>query len=229
MLGFQPCVVEIGGQFPEKWWKVVVCPATIYGFNFVNAGRKRKYKKCRSLLLPCSLITAWNCGCFWFLGFFLREGWRTKKDVKNFCSGKILMQVQSHVRLHKNWCSASHSTHSNILKEALRLKPYSEPTKPPCWGSEWIWAICCNCEVFVVSFWFFLCLATDIATPNKEPVQETNSTQRSHPSWPPASPPEGRSKWRQEGEKFKSVRTKMSSNQEPESVRNGLSTKVAKD
>ena len=56
---------------------------------------------CRSLLLPCSLITGWNCGCFWFLGFFLREGWWTKNGVKNFCSGKqFLMQVQSHVRLH---------------------------------------------------------------------------------------------------------------------------------
>ena len=69
--------------------------------SWTRAGKKGSKIGCRSLLLPCSLITGWNCGCFWFLGFFLREGWWTKKDVKNFCSGKqFLMRVQSHVRLH---------------------------------------------------------------------------------------------------------------------------------
>ena len=68
--------------------------------SWTRAGKGNKIG-CRSLLLPCSLITGWNCGCFWFLGFFLREGWWTKIDVKNFCGGKqFLMQVQSHVRLH---------------------------------------------------------------------------------------------------------------------------------
>ena len=100
MLGFQPCVVEIGGQFPEKWWRVAVCPATILWVQLRERGQEKEIKKCCSLLLPCSLITGWSCGCFWALGFFLREGWWTKKDVKTFCSGKILMQVQSHVQLH---------------------------------------------------------------------------------------------------------------------------------
>ena len=68
--------------------------------SWTRAGKGNKIG-CRSLLLPCPLITGRNCGCFWFLGFFLREGWWTKKDVKNFCSGKqFLMEVQSHVRLH---------------------------------------------------------------------------------------------------------------------------------
>ena len=57
-------------------------------------GRKGNKIGCRSLLLPCPLITGWNCGCFWFLGFFMRAGWWTKKYVKNFCSGKqFLMWV----------------------------------------------------------------------------------------------------------------------------------------
>ena len=76
--------------------------------SWTRAGKGKENKiGCRSLLLPCSLITGWNCGCFWFLGFSLREGWWRKKDVKNFCSGKhFLMKVQSHVRLHPQiFCS----------------------------------------------------------------------------------------------------------------------------
>ena len=95
-----PVSWKLGANFQKNGGRLWCAQQLFYGFNFVSAGRKRKYKKCRSLLLPCSWITGLNCGCFWFLGFFLREGWWTKKDVKNFCSRKILMQVQSHVRLH---------------------------------------------------------------------------------------------------------------------------------
>ena len=45
MLGFQPCVVEIGGQCPEKWWRVVVCPATSLWVQLRERGQEKEIKK----------------------------------------------------------------------------------------------------------------------------------------------------------------------------------------
>ena len=44
LLGFQPCVAEIGGQFPEKWWRVVVCQATILWVQLRERGQEKKIK-----------------------------------------------------------------------------------------------------------------------------------------------------------------------------------------
>ena len=44
MLGFQPCVVEIGGQFPEKWWRVVACQATILWVQLRERGQEKEIK-----------------------------------------------------------------------------------------------------------------------------------------------------------------------------------------
>ena len=89
---FPPCAAQIRLRFPEGGfagnqasisspvsWKlganfqknggVLWCAKQLfyYKFNFVNAGTKRNKIACHSLLLPCSLITGWNRGCFWFL------------------------------------------------------------------------------------------------------------------------------------------------------------------
>ena len=44
MLGFQPCVVESGGRFPEKWWGVVVCQATILWVQLRERGQEKEKK-----------------------------------------------------------------------------------------------------------------------------------------------------------------------------------------
>ena len=43
-LGFQPCVVEIGGQFPETWWRVVVCQVTILWVQLCERGHEKEIK-----------------------------------------------------------------------------------------------------------------------------------------------------------------------------------------
>ena len=97
---FQPCVVEIGGQFPEKWWKVVVCPATILWVQLRERGQEKEMQKMPQpfvAMLVDNSVELWMFLVSWvlFTGRMVK-----KKDVKNFCSRKILMQVQSHVRLH---------------------------------------------------------------------------------------------------------------------------------
>ncbi len=55
----------------SSWW----CgKREVLGFNPLNVGTKRTKKiACPSLLLPCQSITEWNCGCLWFLMFFMRK------------------------------------------------------------------------------------------------------------------------------------------------------------
>ena len=43
-LGFQPCIVEIGCKFPERWWRVVVCPATILWVQLRERGGEKEIK-----------------------------------------------------------------------------------------------------------------------------------------------------------------------------------------
>ena len=43
-LGFQPCIVEIGCKFPERWWRVVVCQATILWVQLRERGGEKEIK-----------------------------------------------------------------------------------------------------------------------------------------------------------------------------------------
>ena len=149
-------LLETEHRFPAlcrgNWWPIsrkmvegcgVPSNYSMGSTSWTRAGKGNKIGCC-SLLLPCSLITGWNCGCFWFLGFFLREGWWTKKDVINFCSGKqFLMQVQSHVRLHPHphqifcgyttccdaWGPGRRLTGASLLKYFFPTKPLTPETK----------------------------------------------------------------------------------------------------
>ena len=88
MLGFQPCVVEIGGQFPEKWWGVVVCQATILWVQLRERGQEKEIK-----LDAASLITGWNCGCFWFLGFFFTGRMVNKKRCEKLLQWETILDA----------------------------------------------------------------------------------------------------------------------------------------
>ena len=92
------CVVETGGQFPENLWRVVVCQATILWAQLRERGQEKKGSKigCRSLLLPCSLITGWNCGCSGFLGSFYGKDGEQKKMWKTSAVGNNF------------WCRCNH-------------------------------------------------------------------------------------------------------------------------
>ena len=66
-----------------------------YSMGSTSATRAGKGNKigCRSLLLPCSLITGWNCGCFWFLGFFFTGRMVNKKRCEKLLQWETILDA----------------------------------------------------------------------------------------------------------------------------------------
>ena len=98
-------------RFPALWWRAVVCPATILWVQLRERGQEKEIKKMPQpfvAMLVDNRVELWMFLVSWVL---LREGWWTKKDVKNFCRGKI-------------WCRCNHMrgyTHRSLrLHHLLR-------------------------------------------------------------------------------------------------------------